>query len=167
MTDVKGSLAQHLSNVADKLGGGKKQKKKASLPKSSPASDKPADASGLTSSPAAPPTGKTAGVFSSDGASRTSIVNGSHHSLSADDDDETHETVLVLPDYVAVTNVPATADGAESLWLHALAPEVPRAGAVRAAQGLQTWTLPYHCLILLCTLPFFSPSHTSRVASLT
>lgn len=165
MTDVKGSLAQHLSNVADKLGGGKNQKKKASLPKSSPASDKPADALGLTSSPAAPPTGTTAGVFSSDGTSRTSIVNGSHHSLSADD--ETHETVLVLPDYVAITNVPATADGAESLWLHALAPEVLRAGAVRGAQGLQTWTLPYHCLILLCTHPLFSLSPTLRVASLT
>ena len=148
VTDVNDSLAKHLSDVTDKLGG-KKHRRKASLPQSG--TNGTTEPTPSTSSPAhsSPPlaSGKVAGVSSYESASRTSILNGSHHTIS---DSESQETVLVLPDYVAVTNVPSTPDGAEALWHHAVSPAVARAGSVRAAQGLQTWTLPYHCLILLC-----------------
>lgn len=79
---------------------------------------------------------------------RLSVLNGSHRSHS--DDPDTQATVLVLPDYVAVSNVPLSADGAEAFWRHALDPAVSRAGTSATEGELKSWPLPYNCLIMLC-----------------
>jgi len=52
---------------------------------------------------------------------------------------------------MVVANVEQSADGAEQLWYHALSSNVLRAGTERNSQGLKTYTLPYTCLILLCS----------------
>ena len=109
-------------------------------------------------------TKKVAGVYPYPPSGRLSILNGSHKSQSEDPD--THGTVLVLPDYVAISEVPQSALGATAFWKYALDPDVPRAGTVPSVhaydasnedeeglitKGFKTYTLPYNCLILLCS----------------
>ena len=95
------------------------------------------------------------GVLSYASTSSLSVLNGSHTSQA--DDPDTHDTVLILPDFVAVVNVPRSAEGAQALYKHALDPSVKRAGTNIYVKGedpvvdeLRTWTLPYNCLVMLC-----------------
>jgi hypothetical protein len=89
----------------------------------------------------------TPGVFSHTDAGRLAILNGSHKSFS---NDESQETVIVLPDFKVMSGVPPTLEGAEMLWKTALDPSLGRAGAMSGSDELKTWVLPYSCLILLC-----------------
>ncbi|KAF7318849.1 hypothetical protein HMN09_00220400 [Mycena chlorophos] len=87
------------------------------------------------------------GVFHASSSSEITILNGSHSSVSD------HETVLVFPDYVAVAGIPASAKGAQMLWKNALDPAIPRIlGATKKPEpGIQTWVLPYACVITMCS----------------
>lgn len=88
------------------------------------------------------------GVFKASDSTRLSILNGSHNTLCADD----HlETVLVFPDYKVVTEVSRTFEGAQSLWDVCVDPQLGREGAVVEKSPLNTWIIPYSCVILLCT----------------
>ncbi|KAG1753811.1 Sucrase/ferredoxin-like-domain-containing protein [Suillus paluster] len=95
VTEAEGTLAAFLNAANSSLGTSKK-------PKSS--SDPPAT-----------------GLFSHTEAGRLSILNGSHRSFS---DDESHETVIVLPDFMVVSGVPRTLAGAEALWRAAVDPSL-------------------------------------------
>lgn len=95
--------------------------------------------------------GKTVpGVFSSTGASKTTLLNGSHHSLS---DDQDKDTVLVLPDYKVVADVDRSIEGASALW-DEIVGDKKATGASDGKQdghkGQQSYILPYACVILLC-----------------
>ncbi|KAG0705435.1 Sucrase/ferredoxin-like-domain-containing protein [Suillus ampliporus] len=125
VTEAEGTLAAFLSTVNSSLSPSKKPKK----PKSN---------SDLSPS----------GLFSHTEAGRLSILNGSHRSLS---DDDSHETVIVLPDFMVVSGVPRTLAGAEALWRAAVDPSLGRAGVTTQTDDLNTWVLPYSCLILLCS----------------
>lgn len=94
---------------------------------------------------------KLPGVFDNESSSRISVLNGSHHTIS---DDHDTDTVLVLPDYKVVTEVARTKEGAEQLYRHSLDPTVTRIGNVFADLTLQSWVLPYACVILLCVYIF-------------
>ncbi|KAJ7283858.1 Sucrase/ferredoxin-like-domain-containing protein [Mycena rebaudengoi] len=65
------------------------------------------------------------GVFVSADATRLSILNGNHKTLSADET----ETVLVFPDYTMLVGVPPSIDGARELWKSALDTTLPRMGS--------------------------------------
>ncbi|KAI6105520.1 Sucrase/ferredoxin-like-domain-containing protein [Pisolithus sp. B1] len=92
------------------------------------------------------------GLFTQDTSNRLSILNGSHHSLSLHHDPaSTLETVIILPDYKVVTDVPRSLEGAETLWKSALDPAYGRSGAPERSDTLKSWVLPYSCLILLCS----------------
>jgi hypothetical protein len=58
--------------------------------------------------------------------------------------------VIVLPDFVVVSGVPRTLAGAEALWKAAIDPALGHAGVTTQTNDLNTWVLPYSCLILLC-----------------
>ncbi|KAJ7117385.1 Sucrase/ferredoxin-like-domain-containing protein [Mycena crocata] len=88
------------------------------------------------------------GVFSSADHTRLSVLNGSHKSISADDE---YETVLVLPDFTMIVGVPRTLDGAKELWRTALDSRLPRFGITEGTSNFQTWILPYSCVIMLCS----------------
>ncbi|KAF7325601.1 hypothetical protein MKEN_00409700 [Mycena kentingensis (nom. inval.)] len=95
----------------------------------------------VTSAPRSP------GIFDTSASTEIAILNGSHASIS---DGEHEGTVLVFPDYVAVAGVPETSKGAQLLWKSALDPAIPR--AVGGGEGgLQTWVLPYACVITMCS----------------
>lgn len=92
------------------------------------------------------------GLFTQDTSTRLSILNGSHHSLSLHHyPSPTLETVIILPDYKVVTDVPRSLEGAETLWKSALDPAYGRSGAPERSDTLKSWVLPYSCLILLCS----------------
>ncbi|KAG6333507.1 hypothetical protein ID866_5583 [Astraeus odoratus] len=132
VTEADGTLAAFISKVDENLGG------KRDIPRN--------DTDGRASK-ALPP-----GLFTQDTSRRLSILNGSHHALSPQHDPKsTVETVIVLPDYKIVTGVPRTRDGAETLWKTALDPTYGRTGALERSDTLQSWILPYTCLILLCS----------------
>ena len=56
--------------------------------------------------------------------------------------------MLVFPDYLCVTDVRRSINGARELWREALKPEAE--GAQKKERKLKTWVLPYACVILLC-----------------
>lgn len=92
------------------------------------------------------------GLFTQDTSDRLSILNGSHHSLSLQHDSaSTLETVIILPDYKVITDVPRSLEGAETLWKSALDPAYGRSGAPGRSDTFKSWILPYSCLILLCS----------------
>jgi len=95
-----------------------------------------------------PITSSISGIFASSDTSRVSILNGSHKTLSDDDD---HDTVLVFPDFKVVTEVPRSLDGAQELWKSSVHPNLGRAGATLPNSSIKTWILPYSCVILLCS----------------
>ncbi|KAG2151993.1 Sucrase/ferredoxin-like-domain-containing protein [Suillus cothurnatus] len=72
------------------------------------------------------------GLFLHTEAKKLAILNGSHRSFSHD---ESEETVI----------------GAEALWKAALDPAIDRAGVTTRTDNLNTWVLPYSCLVLLCS----------------
>ncbi|KAL4081924.1 Sucrase/ferredoxin-like-domain-containing protein [Scleroderma yunnanense] len=93
-----------------------------------------------------------AGIFTQETAGRLSILNGNHNSLSLHHDTaSTLETVLILPDYKFVTDVPRSLDGAKLLWTTALDPAYGGFGSPDRSDTLKSWILPYSCLILLCS----------------
>ncbi|KAI0686787.1 Sucrase/ferredoxin-like-domain-containing protein [Cytidiella melzeri] len=75
------------------------------------------------------------GVHSSGSGTKTTILNGSHHSIS---DEPNQDTVLVFPDYKVLTEVDRSTTGAKALWADL---QEERKGHV----------LPYACVILLCS----------------
>lgn len=102
--------------------------------------------------PASPPPGKgvrpaVTGLFHTSDSKRTSVLNGSHKTLSHEDD---HESVLVFPDFQVVTEVRRSVQGAHELWESAVDPEIGRDGSYLEKSILKTWVLPYSCVILLC-----------------
>lgn len=109
--------------------------------------------------PAAAADGKAvAGVYNAVEMSKITILNGSHYTLS---DDPKHDTVLVLPDYKVLTEVPRSLEGAQQLYKDAVNPILGRAGAAREAREeteIKSWILPYSCVILLCKSPFATSS---------
>ncbi|KAE9399027.1 hypothetical protein BT96DRAFT_920384 [Gymnopus androsaceus JB14] len=88
------------------------------------------------------------GVFDSSESTKISILNGSHHTIS---DNNHHETVLVFPDYVMVTEVPRSLDGAKILWDTILSPQVSVHSPTNEKSSLSSWVIPYSCVILLCS----------------
>lgn len=109
-----------------------------------------------------PNTKKVAGVSDSTETSRVSVLNGSHYTLSHDPN---RDTVLVLPDYKVVTEVPHSMGGAEELFKDAVDPAVGRAGAAVEGSEVRSYVLPYSCVILLCKYispVFLSDIHVNR-----
>ncbi|KXN87889.1 Altered inheritance of mitochondria protein 32 [Leucoagaricus sp. SymC.cos] len=126
ITDAKGSLATHLSQL------------KTSLPEEQK----------LTQHATVKSPRQAAGLFRTSDSTRVSVLNGSHRSICEDDD---NETVLVFPDFKVVTEVERTIQGAQELWDSSLDPSVGRTGAFPEKSQLKTWVLPYSCVILLCS----------------
>ncbi|GJE84120.1 sucrase ferredoxin [Phanerochaete sordida] len=108
--------------------------------------------SALSSAPKPPKTGgagsKVSGVYDSAESARVTVLNGSHHTLS---DNPKNDTVLVLPDYKVVTEVPRSREGAAELFRDVVDPALPRAGAHVDGAELQSYVLPYSSVILLCS----------------
>lgn len=129
VTEAEGSLAQYLSQSSIRH-------RRPSLDTGGAVDQKPKG----TDSETVP------GVFNSSDATRISILNGSHNTLSCDDN---KETVLVFPDYKVVKDVERSQEGAELLWGMALDPSLNRAGQ-RDGGEARSWPLPYACVILLC-----------------
>lgn len=133
VTEADGTLAAFLSSMDENL---------RTKPDTSGA--KPANGSIPGGSKSLPP-----GLFTQETAGRLSILNGSHNSLSLHyDATSTLDTVIVLPDYKVVSDVPRTVDGAKMLWTTALDPAHGRLGSPERSDT--SWILPYSCLILLC-----------------
>ena len=167
VTDEHASLAKYISDVNHKLG---KKKQRHPVEEKDNANHEPkaisesrtvgenvsitTSRSDPSGSPVIPSLEKSpqhhsnpAGVHSYAEASRLSVLNGSQRSQG---DDDNQHSVIVLPDYVVVSNVEQSLNGAEGFWRHAIASDVVRAGTERIEQGLKTYVLPYNCLILLC-----------------
>ena len=87
------------------------------------------------------------GLFSSTDSDRISVLNGSHRSLSHEDD---HETVLVFPDYKCISEVSRSRQGALELWQSAVDPSGREGTDIDS--NLKTWVIPYASVILLCKL---------------
>ncbi|KAG2370036.1 Sucrase/ferredoxin-like-domain-containing protein [Suillus spraguei] len=121
VTEAKGTLAAFLKTANSSLGAHKPKSTNDSLPP---------------------------GVFSHADAKKLAILNGSHRPFSHD---QPEETVIVLPDFMVVSGVPRTLAGAEALWKVAVDPAIDRAGVTTLTENLNTWVLPYSCLILLCS----------------
>ncbi|EPQ59395.1 hypothetical protein GLOTRDRAFT_136275 [Gloeophyllum trabeum ATCC 11539] len=119
VTDAEGTLAAYVYHVKESSPSAKRRK------------------AGGTNIP---------GVYDVSEGSNVLVLNGSHKTVS---DDENLETVLILPDYKVATDIPRSLGGAKALWKAALDPSVGRAGAP-LTQG-KTWILPYNCVILLCS----------------
>ncbi|KAF7325615.1 hypothetical protein MKEN_00411200 [Mycena kentingensis (nom. inval.)] len=123
ITWARGSLASHLSSAVSRI------KSPAPTPESAEVS--------------------AAGVFTPSSSTEISILNANHATIA---DDADADTVLVFPDYVAVAGVARTRSGAQLLCREALNPEVPRIlGAKAEGSELQTWALPYACVITMCS----------------
>ena len=136
MTHASGSLAAFVNDVSSPgiFGGGSPGKEKGGKDKGGKDKHDDKHANGTAKA-------GVSGVFAANpsGIHKVTILNGSHRTVS---DDETKETVLVFPEYRAVTGVARSRDGAAAFWKS-------DAGAA-PADGLRTWVLPYACVILLC-----------------
>lgn len=138
VTGERGSLASHISTIE----------------KAAPITIAGASTPGtVPSTPVTPPTSQlqlptaVAGIFKDSETHAVSILNGSHDTLSKDND---RETVLVFPDYKVVTEVPRSLDGARELWRNSVNPSVPRRGSSSEASAVKSWVIPYTCVILIC-----------------
>ncbi|KIL00394.1 hypothetical protein PAXRUDRAFT_821765 [Paxillus rubicundulus Ve08.2h10] len=89
-----------------------------------------------------------AGLLEQNDTRRLSILNGSHETFS---EDPAQETVIILPDFKVIADVPRSSAGAEMLWTAALDPSHGRLGAQSRPDSLRSWILPYSCVILLCS----------------
>ncbi len=78
------------------------------------------------------------GVHSTAEAKKTTVLNGSHHTIS---EDQNKDTVLVLPDYKVVAEVERSSEGAKAFWKDVLEEK----GTEKISH-----VLPYACVILLC-----------------
>ncbi|KAJ7100106.1 Sucrase/ferredoxin-like-domain-containing protein [Mycena belliarum] len=87
------------------------------------------------------------GIFDPSEFSELSILNGNHKSIC----DENLETVLVFPDFMVVSGIPPTREGAQ-MFRDVLDPNLPRMlGSAEAGSTLKTWVLPYSCVITFCS----------------
>ena len=93
-----------------------------------------------------------AGIFKDSETHAVSILNGSHDTLSKDHD---NETVLIFPDYKVVAEVPRSLEGARDLWRNSVNPSVPRPGLSSGSCAVNSWIIPYACVILICERLFF------------
>ena len=136
VTDEKGSLASYISNIEKAapltIAGG------ASTPGTAPSTP-------IDSTSHLPPA--VAGIFKDSENLAVSILNGSHDTLSKDND---NETVLVFPDYKVLTEVPRSLDGARELWRNSVSPSVSRLGSSSETGSVKSWVIPYTCVILIC-----------------
>ncbi|KAF8186884.1 Sucrase/ferredoxin-like-domain-containing protein [Mycena galopus ATCC 62051] len=99
--------------------------------------------------PASPDVPRLPGIFNASDSTEIAILNGSHKTIS---DDHELETVLVFPDFVVVSGVPSSSQGAKMLWNSALDPQVPRIlGSTPDEAPFHTWVLPYSVVITLCS----------------
>ncbi|KAH0839698.1 Sucrase/ferredoxin-like-domain-containing protein [Lanmaoa asiatica] len=128
VTEADGTLAAFLSSTNEKLQGGGTQNR----------------LENAENSRALLP----AGLFTQNDTRRLSIQNGSHKSFS---EDPSQETVIVLPDFRVIADIPRSPAGAETLWTTALDPSYGRLGAESRSDSLRSWALPYSCAILLCS----------------
>lgn len=131
VTDVSGSLAYFLASAQD------------SLSASSYGDHTSKNGSEGSSWP---------GFLESKASSRLMILNGSLRTAS---EDSTHHTVLVLPDFILVNDVPESLEGANDLWHSSLDPSIGRGGAIlkNPSSDLKTWPLPYDIVIMICESP--------------
>jgi len=134
-----GSLAEYLDSA---ISSGKPDK-----PKSDKA-DKPKGDKGDKANGKPEKKEKGSGLYISSQERKITILNGSHHTVCSEPE---QETVLVLPDYKVVTNVARTKEGAAALHNNHLVHGVSRVGVPSEGDGLQSWVLPYSCVILLCS----------------
>ncbi|KAF9534392.1 Sucrase/ferredoxin-like-domain-containing protein [Crepidotus variabilis] len=112
-------------------------------------SPKPSTSPKLPSSPPNPKGIRSGtGLFSSSDSTSTSVLNGSHRTVSEEEDDD---TVLIFPDFKCVTEVSRSQQGARDLWNTAVDPSIGREGVVLRRSPLKSWVLPYGCVILLCS----------------
>ncbi|KAF5369867.1 hypothetical protein D9758_001271 [Tetrapyrgos nigripes] len=125
ITNTSGSLARHLQNVID---------------------DAKHETASLNGKPKRNAL-STPGVFNASESTATSILNGSHRSISEGSD---LETVLIFPDYKLVAEVSRSKD-AQKLWDSCLNPAIAREGVVIEKSPFNTWIIPYSCVILLCS----------------
>ncbi|KAG8218417.1 Sucrase/ferredoxin-like-domain-containing protein [Butyriboletus roseoflavus] len=128
VTEADGTLAAFLSSANERLQDGRTQTRNENA----------------GNSRQLPP----AGLFTQNDTRRLSIQNGSHKSFS---EDPSQETVIVLPDFKVIADVPRSPMGAETLWTTALDPSYGRLGANSRSDSLRSWALPYSCVILLCS----------------
>ncbi|KAJ7247873.1 Sucrase/ferredoxin-like-domain-containing protein [Mycena haematopus] len=102
-----------------------------------------------TQSPTKSDVPRLPGIFNASDSTEIAILNGSHQTISADQD---LETVLVFPDFVVVSGVPSSPHGAKMLWSSALNPQIPRIlGSAAGEAPFNTWVLPYSAVITLCS----------------
>ncbi|KAF8845716.1 hypothetical protein BDN67DRAFT_940581 [Paxillus ammoniavirescens] len=130
VTEADGTLAAFLRTANDKRGGGGKQ---------------PLDSDDRGRETRNP---LPAGLLEQNDTRRLSILNGSHKTFS---EDLAQETVIVLPDFKVIADIPRSLAGAEMLWTAALDPLYGRLGAQSRPDSLRSWILPYTSVILLCS----------------
>lgn len=161
ITSEQGSLASHLSTI-----------EKAAAPLTITGDDS-TPSSTAPGTPLATPSSQihiqlpsaVAGIFKDSETHAVAILNGSHDTLSKENE---NETVLVFPDYKVVTEVPRSLDGARELWRNSVNPSVPRMGSSSEASTIRSWVIPYTCVILICerALSLLQPTHArTRVCS--
>ena len=144
MTDVNGSLAASINGL---FGSSKSS------------SAKPADTKAGKLQHTVP------GVFTQQQASRLSILNGSHTTIS---EHHERETVLVFPDYRVVFGVENTPKAAELLYEKVVSPSttyIPTIPEEDEAGELPFGILPipYSCVILLCASSLFDDILTTHL----
>jgi len=142
VTSERGSLASHLSII----------EKAAPLTIAGDSTPGTASVPGTPGTPTSRFPSAVAGIFKDSETHTVAILNGSHDTLSKDND---HETVLVFPDYKVVTEVPRSLDGARELWRNSVNPCVPRMGSSSEASTIKSWVIPYTCVILICERPLY------------
>ncbi|KAF9008704.1 Sucrase/ferredoxin-like-domain-containing protein [Cyathus striatus] len=141
IADEKGSLAAHMLSLSsdkdkDKDKGKDKDKEKEKEKDKSPHQNHK-------------PVRPVNGLFRTSDSTKTSVLNGSHISIS---DNHDHESILVFPDYTVVSEVRRSPQGAQDLWSNSVNPHLNReGGAMIEKSSLKTWVLPYSCVILLCS----------------
>ena len=161
ITSEQGSLASHLSTI-----------EKAAAPLTITGDDS-TPSSTAPGTPLATPSSQihiqlpsaVAGIFKDSETHAVAILNGSHDTLSKENE---NETVLVFPDYKVVTEVPRSLDGARDLWRNSVNPSVPRMGSSSEASTIRSWVIPYTCVILICERApsLLQPTHArTRVCS--
>ena len=142
VTEAEGTLAAYLSSTVSAPSA-------VSAPGEASGEQKPPKPA-LTATPAP-------GVFDTRAdlarLTRVSIHNGLYPSVSQDG---AKETVLVFPDFKAVTEVAVSEEGTQEVFERVLSPSVPlqavppaRTGSDSRA-GIKTWFLRYSCVILIC-----------------
>ncbi|KAJ7045912.1 Sucrase/ferredoxin-like-domain-containing protein [Mycena alexandri] len=88
------------------------------------------------------------GIFNASESGVVSVLNAHYKSIAGDDD---LQTVLVFPDFMIVSGVPSTREGARTLWQIVLNPHLPRFLGSGVESGFSTWVLPYSCVITFCS----------------